>query len=210
MTARGWIGVAALAALAALSVLMAAAGPEVAPASGRGDDPGWLRGLYGDGFGLDGSSYIQLERAALVAYAVVYGMRWRTEGPDRAFPVIGNGVPWLPHQNLDTLNDPAFDSTHDPVEVADWFAIQDGDDWLITYYDTPFDENAASPIAYGEGLPDTVPGGGSMTWAEREAAGINHSAVHIDFMIGSPEVEIDGVEHGGGSVPIMRGGEWVL
>ena len=49
-----------------------------------------------------------------------------------------------------------------------------------------------------------------MSWEEREAAGINHSAVHIDFMVGSPEVEIDGIEQGGTPVPIMRGGGWAL
>jgi len=80
----------------------------------------------------------------------------------------------------------------------------------ITFYDTLFDENAASHIAYGEGLPDALPGGTEMSWDEREAAGINHSAVHIDFMIGSPEVDVDGIENGGSAVAIMRGGEWVL
>ena len=49
-----------------------------------------------------------------------------------------------------------------------------------------------------------------MCWDEREAAGINHSAVHVDFMVGSPEVEVDGIEESGAAVPIMRGGEWVL
>ena len=78
----------------------------------------------------------------------------------------------------------------------------------ITFYNTLFDENAASHIAYGEGLPEALPGGDTMGWDEREAAGINHSAVHVDFMVGSPDVEIDGIEHGGAAVPIMRGGEW--
>jgi aminopeptidase len=80
----------------------------------------------------------------------------------------------------------------------------------ITFYDTLFDENAASHIAYGEGLPDALPGGAEMSWDEREAAGINHSAVHIDFMIGSPEVDVDGIEEGGAAVPIMRDGDWIL
>ncbi len=80
----------------------------------------------------------------------------------------------------------------------------------ITFYDTLFDENAASHIAYGEGLPEALPGGGDMSWEEREAAGVNHSAVHIDFMVGSPEVDVDGIEHGGTAVPVMRGGEWAL
>ena len=81
----------------------------------------------------------------------------------------------------------------------------------ITFFDTLFDENAASHIAYGEGLPESLPGGADMTWDEREARGINHSSVHIDFMVGNAEVEVDGLERSGGAaVPIMRGGDWLL
>ena len=80
----------------------------------------------------------------------------------------------------------------------------------LTFYDTLFDENAASHIAYGEGLPEALPGGGEMSWDEREAAGVNHSAVHVDFMVGSPEVDVDGIERNGAAVPVMRGGEWIL
>lgn len=68
---RAPVGYVALATLGGLCVTIAAAGPEVVPASGRGGDPGWLGGLYGDGFGLDGDAYIHLERAALVAYVVL-------------------------------------------------------------------------------------------------------------------------------------------
>jgi len=50
---------------------MAAAGPDVVPASGRGGDPGWIDGLYRGGLGIDGDAYIHLERAALAAYVVV-------------------------------------------------------------------------------------------------------------------------------------------
>ena len=80
----------------------------------------------------------------------------------------------------------------------------------ITFYDTLFDENAASHIAYGEGLGEAIRGGGSMSWEEREAAGVNHSSVHVDFMVGSPDIQVDGIEQGGTAVPIMRGGDWAL
>ncbi len=80
----------------------------------------------------------------------------------------------------------------------------------ITFYDTLFDENAASHIAYGEGLPESLPRGPELGWEERTAAGINHSSVHVDFMIGSDEVDVDGIAPDGTSAPIMRGGEWVL
>ncbi len=68
---RSAVGLAALATLGVLSVAIAAAGPDIVPAAGRGDDPGWLLGLYGDGLGIDGDAVIWLERAMVVAYAVV-------------------------------------------------------------------------------------------------------------------------------------------
>lgn len=71
---RSWAGLAALATLAGLSVAIAAAGPEIVPAAGRGpdgNDPGWLLGLYGNGFGIAGGSVIWLERAMLPAYILV-------------------------------------------------------------------------------------------------------------------------------------------
>ena len=49
-----------------------------------------------------------------------------------------------------------------------------------------------------------------MAPEERHAAGINHSSVHTDFMIGSPEVAISGVSADGNETPILVGGDWVL
>jgi len=81
-----------------------------------------------------------------------------------------------------------------------------GDTGLV-FRNTLFDENAASHIAFGAGLAWTLEG---VPPEEQEAAGINESEIHTDFMIGSPEVEVDGVEPGGGAVPILRDGEWQL
>jgi aminopeptidase len=77
----------------------------------------------------------------------------------------------------------------------------------LIFRNTLFDENAASHIAWGAGLAWTVDG---VPADEHEAAGLNRSQTHIDFMIGSPEVEIDGVEAGGATVPLLRDGVWQL
>jgi aminopeptidase len=80
----------------------------------------------------------------------------------------------------------------------------------LVFYDTLFDENASSHIALGASIVQAVPGASEQTADERHAAGVNHSSIHTDFMIGSNELEIDGVTADGDAVPIMRNGDWLL
>jgi hypothetical protein len=91
-------------------------------------------------------------REKLLLGLPLYGMTWRTVGPDRDFLVIGNGVAWLPYQHLDTLNAEAFAPNRDPVEVAEWFAEEDGNDWLVTYYDSPATLRSKLALARDQGL----------------------------------------------------------
>jgi len=79
----------------------------------------------------------------------------------------------------------------------------------LLYYNTLFDENAASHVALGNAYKFTLSGGNDMSNEEFERAGGNRSAVHVDFMLGSGELDVDGVLPTGRAEPLMRKGEWV-
>jgi aminopeptidase len=65
-----------------------------------------------------------------------------------------------------------------------------------------FDENASCHIAWGFGIPETMDG--------EPGEGFNISTTHTDFMVGCPELEIDGLTAAGDAVPIMRNETWAL
>jgi aminopeptidase len=76
------------------------------------------------------------------------------------------------------------------------------------FYNTLFDENAATHVALGAAYKFTMRGGESMDEESFARAGGNRSVVHVDFMIGSAELDIDGVLADGTAEPLMRAGEW--
>jgi aminopeptidase len=78
----------------------------------------------------------------------------------------------------------------------------------LLFYNTLFDENAASHIAVGSAYKFTLQGGESLDDQAFENAGGNRSAVHVDLMIGSPDLDVDGVLSSGATEPLMRHGEW--
>ncbi|QTP64394.1 aminopeptidase [Candidatus Liberibacter africanus] len=78
------------------------------------------------------------------------------------------------------------------------------------FYDTLFDENAASHIAFGQCYSKCLkkPANASGNWVEEQ--GGNSSIAHVDWMIGSGDMDVDGFTKNGALVPVMRGGEWIF
>ena len=76
------------------------------------------------------------------------------------------------------------------------------------FLNTLFDENAASHIALGRCYPTNVQGGEDEDTLR--AAGGNDSLIHVDWMIGTPDTDVDGITADGTREPLMRAGEWVV
>ena len=79
----------------------------------------------------------------------------------------------------------------------------------IIFYNTLFDENAASHIALGQCYSKCFKGELDLSKEEISKRGGNSSMIHIDWMIGSDQIDVDGIDQSGNSVPIFRQGEWV-
>jgi aminopeptidase len=79
----------------------------------------------------------------------------------------------------------------------------------LLFYNTLFDENAASHIALGQAYTSCLIDGDKASAEELAQRGANTSLIHVDWMIGSNELDIDGITAGGNVEPVMRQGEWV-
>ena len=80
----------------------------------------------------------------------------------------------------------------------------------ILFYNTLFDENCCCHLALGRGFNNTLRGYEDMTFEECKKAGINDSSIHVDFMIGSKDLTIDGIDDKGNKIAIFKDGNWAF
>ena len=80
----------------------------------------------------------------------------------------------------------------------------------LTFFNTLFDENAACHIAYGQSAGAVEEDVAALDGEAQLGLGVNQSSVHTDFMIGGPEVDVDGIRADGTTVPLLRGNVWQL
>lgn len=80
----------------------------------------------------------------------------------------------------------------------------------ILFFNTLFDENASNHLAIGSAYAFCIEGGKKMTTEELEEQGLNDSITHVDFMIGSAEMNIDGITADGKVESIFRNGDWAI
>jgi aminopeptidase len=156
--------------------------------------------------------------------------RWRTQGTVRCtYPLVvpgtgalvtglelrfedGKAVEVRAEEGADLIRQQL--ATDPEAAFLGEVALVDGDSPIrrsgIVFNDTLFDENAACHLAYGQGFPMAVAGGEGRGRDELLAMGVNVSGVHVDFMIGGAEVEVDGIDGQGRPVPLLRDDVWQL
>ncbi|WP_414053233.1 aminopeptidase [Macrococcus equi] len=80
----------------------------------------------------------------------------------------------------------------------------------ILYYNTLYDENASCHVALGRSFPNAIQDGKSLSKDELMDKGLNQSLIHVDFMMGSRDLSIDGIKEDGTVEPVFRDGNWVI
>jgi aminopeptidase len=140
--------------------------------------------------------YVTSTKPLFVSGAIVSGLRVRFED--------GRAVEIEADQGADTVH--ALTRRDPGAARLGEVALVDGDSRIggleTVFFDTLLDENAASHIALGEGLDFSV--------READQPRINRSELHIDFMIGSSDVAVTGIDRGGAEVPLLRRGAWQI
>jgi len=140
--------------------------------------------------------YVRSTKPLFVSGAMLTGLRVRFER--------GRAVEIEADQGADVLR--ALTRRDEGAAFLGEVALVDGDSRIgaldTVFFDTLLDENAASHIALGEALAFAV--------EPEDQPRINRSELHIDFMIGSNDVAVTGIERGGGEVPLLRGGAWQI
>jgi Glycosyl hydrolases family 18 len=109
-------------------------------------------GIYTLRWSIDQYVEAGIPRDRILLGLPLYGMSWRTTGPDRTAPVLGSGTTWIPNRHLDVLLDPTFQPGRDPLEVAEFFVRPEGENWRVTYYDSPATLRAKLALARDQGL----------------------------------------------------------
>jgi len=79
----------------------------------------------------------------------------------------------------------------------------------LLFNNTLFDENAACHIALGQAYSTCIKNGDKLTPEQLAKLGANESLIHVDWMIGSGKMDVDGITASGAAEPLMRQGEWV-
>ena len=80
----------------------------------------------------------------------------------------------------------------------------------VLFYNTLFDENASCHLALGQGFNECLKGFENYTDEECKKRGINDSMIHVDFMIGAPDMSIVGITKDGKRVQIFENGDWAF
>ena len=80
----------------------------------------------------------------------------------------------------------------------------------ILFYNTLFDENAVCHVALGMGFKELLPDGNELTTQQAYERGINDSMIHVDFMIGTPDLNIVGIKENGEEITLFKDGTWAI
>ncbi|NLW21321.1 MAG: aminopeptidase [Clostridiales bacterium] len=80
----------------------------------------------------------------------------------------------------------------------------------LLFRNTLFDENASCHFALGQAYAENLEGGSQMDREQQKAAGMNRSLIHVDFMVGGPQLRVTGYTPQGQAVPLLVAGNWVV